>query len=106
MRSALEQAVTTMQVRDASHFVEVVGRGDPLLPMHGCPGADHWTLLPFRRLADQLTMIFYDQRCNGRSVGTPVSSMTWENLTADADALREHFLRPAAAVVGAGPARA
>jgi pimeloyl-ACP methyl ester carboxylesterase len=46
-------------------------------------------MLPFRRCADQFTLIFYDHRCNGRSVGAPVSSITWENLTADADALRQ-----------------
>jgi proline iminopeptidase len=57
--------------------------------MHGGPGADHWTLRPFRRLADRFTLVFYDHRCNGRSAGPPVTSMTWENLTADADALRE-----------------
>jgi proline iminopeptidase len=46
-------------------------------------------MLPFRQCADQFTVILYDHRCNGRSVGAPVSSMTWENLTADADALRQ-----------------
>jgi len=59
--------------------------------MHGGPGADHWTMLPFRQCADRFTLIFYDHRCNGRSEGPPVSSMTWENLTADADALPERF---------------
>jgi proline iminopeptidase len=43
----------------------------------------------FRQCADRYTLIFYDHRCNGRSQGAPVSSMTWENLTADADALRD-----------------
>jgi len=78
-----------MPIRDVSLFVQVVGRGYPLLLMHGGPGADHWTMLPFRRLSDRFTLVFYDHRCNGRSVGAPVSSMTWENLTADADALRQ-----------------
>ncbi|HZD00506.1 MAG TPA: alpha/beta hydrolase [Actinomycetes bacterium] len=78
-----------MSIRDVSLFVEVVGRGYPLVLMHGGPGADHWTMLPFRRCADRFTLVFYDHRCNGRSVGAPVSSMTWENLTADADALRQ-----------------
>ena len=81
--------MAVLSIRDVSLEVEVVGRGDPLLLMHGGPGADHWTLLPFRRLADQFTVVFYDHRCNGRSVGAPVESMTWDNLTADADALRE-----------------
>jgi proline iminopeptidase len=78
-----------MPIRDVSLFVEVVGQGHPLLLMHGGPGADHWTMLPFRRCADQFTLVFYDHRCNGRSQGAPVSSMTFENLTADADALRQ-----------------
>jgi proline-specific peptidase len=78
-----------MPIRDVSLFVEVVGRGYPLVLMHGGPGADHWTMLPFRRLADRFTLVFYDHRCNGRSEGASVSSMTWENLTADADALRQ-----------------
>lgn len=80
-----------MPVRDVSLFVDVVGRGYPLVLMHGGPSADHWTLASFRRCADRFTLVFYDHRCNGRSDGAPVSSMTWENLTADADALRERL---------------
>lgn len=81
----------TMSIRDASLFVEVIGHGYPLLLMHGGPGADHWSMLPFRRCADRFTLIFYDHRCNGRSTGTAIESMTWENLTADADALRQRL---------------
>jgi proline iminopeptidase len=78
-----------MTVRDVSLFVEVLGNGHPLCLMHGGPGADHWSLASFRRCADRLTLVFYDHRCNGRSEGAPVSSMTWDNLTADADVLRQ-----------------
>jgi proline iminopeptidase len=81
--------MTTMRIRDASLFVEVIGHGDPLVLMHGGPGLDHVSLTAFRDLADRHTVVFYDHRCNGRSIGTAVTSMTWENLTADADALRE-----------------
>jgi proline-specific peptidase len=81
--------MTTLQVRDVSLFVQVIGQGYPLLLMHGGPGLDYTTLLPFRSCADQFTLIFYDHRCNGRSEGVAVSSMTWENLTADAEALRQ-----------------
>jgi proline iminopeptidase len=90
---------TTMPIRDVSLFVKVVGRGDPLLLMHGGPGADHTTMLPFRRLADRFTLVFYDHRGNGRSTGAP-SSMTWENLTADADALRQRLSFERWAVLG------
>ena len=78
-----------ISIRDVSLHVDVVGHGSPLVLMHGGPSADLWTLAAFRRCADQFTLVFYDHRCNGRSEGAPVSSMTWENLTADADALRE-----------------
>ena len=80
--------MTTMKIRDVSLYVEVIGQGEPLLLMHGGPGLDHVSLRPFRALADRHTVVFYDHRCNGRSTGAPVTSMTWENLTADADALR------------------
>jgi proline iminopeptidase len=81
--------MTHMQIRDASLFVKVVGQGYPLVLMHGGPSLDHTTLLPLEPLADQFTLIFYDHRCNGRSEGAEVSTMTFENLTADADALRQ-----------------
>lgn len=80
-----------MPVRDTSLFVEVVGRGYPLVLMHGGPGADHWTMLPFRDLDDAFALVFYDHRCNGRSVGAPIGSMTFKNLTADAEALRHRL---------------
>jgi len=59
--------------------------------MHGGPGQDYTSLLPLKSLANQFTLIFYDHRCNGRSEGCDISSMTWENLTADAEALREEL---------------
>jgi len=50
--------------------------------------------------ADQFTLIFYDHRCNGRSQGAPVSSMTFENLTADAEELRRRLGYERWAVLG------
>ncbi|MGE5264261.1 MAG: alpha/beta fold hydrolase [Acidobacteriota bacterium] len=80
--------MTTMSIRGVSLFVKIVGTGYPLVLMHGGPGLDHTSLLPLQSCADQFTMVFYDHRCNGRSEGE-VTSMTWENLTADAEALRQ-----------------
>lgn len=81
--------MTTISIRGVFLFVKVIGHGYPLVLMHGGPGIDHTTMLPFRPCADHFTLVFYDHRCNGRSEGAPISSMTWENLTADADALRQ-----------------
>ena len=83
--------MTRMQIRDVTLPVDVIGHGPPLVLMHGGPGADRWTLSPLRRLRDQARIVTYDHRCNGRSEGADVTSMTWENLTADADALRERL---------------
>jgi len=83
--------MSMISVRDVSFFVDVRGRGEPLLLMHGGPGTDHVSLLPFAELSDTFTTVLYDHRCNGRSIGPSVETMTWENLTADADALRERL---------------
>lgn len=81
--------MTKISIRGISLHVKTMGKGTPLVLMHGGPGADLYTMLSFKPLANRFTLIFYDHRCNGRSEGADVSSLTWENLTADADALRE-----------------
>jgi proline iminopeptidase len=83
--------MATMSIRGVSLFVKVIGHGYPLVLMHGGPGLDHTSLLLLKPCADQFTLIFYDHRCNGRSEGAELDSMTWENLTADAEALRQEL---------------
>lgn len=83
--------MTTRSIRGVSLFVDVVGQGAPLLLMHGGPGLDHTTLLPLRPCAEHFTLIYYDHRCNGRSEGADISTMTWDHLTADADSLRQEL---------------
>jgi proline iminopeptidase len=77
-----------LPIRDVSLFVKVMGEGYPLVLMHGGPGLDYTTLSSLEPLADQFTLVFYDHRANGRSSGA-TESMTWDNLTADADAIRK-----------------
>lgn len=86
-RGARRAGTRSVRVRDVALNVDMVGDGPPVLVMHGGPSADLWSVAAFRQLADAFTMVFYDHRCNGRSGGA-VDSFTWENLTADADALR------------------
>jgi len=81
--------MTFLSIRGVHLFAKAIGQGYPLVLMHGGPGADHVSMLAFKPCADEFTLIFYDHRCNGRSEGADVSSMTWDNLTADAEALRQ-----------------
>lgn len=77
--------------RDVSLFIRELGAGYPVLLMHGGPGADHSTLDPLRPLAESCRLIAYDHRCNGLSRRIDIRTMTWENLAADAEAIREHL---------------
>lgn len=81
--------MTKMAIRGISMNVKVVGHGYPMVCMHGGPGADLHTMMSLKPLADQFTLVFYDHRCNGRSEGAEVTTMTMDNLTADAEALRQ-----------------
>jgi proline iminopeptidase len=81
--------MTRIAIRGISLNVKIMGRGYPLVLMHGGPGADLYTLMAYRPLAEDFTLVFYDHRCNGRSEGAELSSISFENLTADADALRQ-----------------
>jgi proline iminopeptidase len=81
--------MTALSIRGVSLFVKVIGNGYPLVIMHGGPGADHTSMLSLRPCADQFTLVFYDHRCHGRSKGAEITSLTWDNLAADAEALRQ-----------------
>lgn len=80
-----------MPSREVSLYIREEGKGFPLLLMHGGLGADHSTLLSLLPLAKEYRLIFYDHRCNGRSMGADLATMEWANLTADAEAIRRHF---------------
>ncbi len=92
--------MTKMSIRGISLNVKVIGNGYPLVLMHGGPSADLYTMMAFRPLARNFTLVFYDHRCNGRSIGAEITSMTMDNLTADADALRQALGLDKWAVIG------
>jgi proline iminopeptidase len=81
----------TVDVPGASLYVDVVGQGPPLLLMHGGPGGSLYTMAPFRALADEHTVVLYDHRGNGDSPCADLTTMTWDNLVADAEAIRERL---------------
>src|SRR4029450_12364266 len=53
---------------NASLYAREIGRGQPLIVLHGGPNFDHRYLLPdLDRLADAFRLIYYDQRGRGQS---------------------------------------
>jgi len=69
------------------------GQGRPLLLMHGGLGLDH-TAFPkwFDQLGNQLELIYYDHRGNGRSERPKtIDDITHKTWAADADALRAYL---------------
>lgn len=81
------------EVNGARLFYTTHGEGPPVLVMHGGMGYDHAYLRPWLDgLGRHASLIYYDQRGNGRSTRPDdwetVDHATW---AADADALREHF---------------
>jgi proline iminopeptidase len=68
------------------------GKGLPCLVMHGGMGIDHTYLHPWLdSIGDVLHLVYYDHRGNGRSSRPPIETLTWEELAADANALREYL---------------
>ncbi|MCA9987647.1 MAG: alpha/beta fold hydrolase [Anaerolineales bacterium] len=74
-------------------YYETMGQGTPLMVMHGGLGLDHTGLKDWLApLADQVELIFYDHRGNGRSDRPDsLEGVTHETFIDDADALRAHL---------------
>lgn len=78
-----------MPVRDTELFVATQGHGPPVLVMHGGLGVDHTYFRPWLdRLADNVTLVYYDHRGNGRSARPDLTEVDHGTWVADADALR------------------
>jgi proline iminopeptidase len=89
-------------VGGASLYAREIGRGQPIIVLHGGPDFDHSYLLPdLDRLADAYWLIYYDQRGRGRSAeGVSAEDVTLASDIADIDKVREHFKLSSTAVLG------
>src|SRR5271165_7212038 len=72
-------------------YYTTVGRGEPLMIVHGGPGASHDYFLPYLLpLARTNKLIFIDERGSGRSEKLEdVKQYTVENMASDVEAVRE-----------------
>jgi len=74
---------------------------DPLLVLHGGPGANHDYLLPqMLELADEHQLVFYDQRGGGRSRGDDRTAVTWQTHVEDLDRVIDELGAMPLAIVG------
>ena len=74
-------------------YYEALGRGQPLLILHGGPGASHDYFLPYLLpLARTNRVVFIDERGSGKSgkLEDP-KGYTVENMVEDVEAVRQHL---------------
>jgi proline iminopeptidase len=88
--SAREDRVSTGK---SSLYVRDVGRGPPVIVLHGGPDFDHRYLLPdLDRLADSFHLIYYDQRGRGQSAdNVQPEDVSLQSDVDDIDRIRQHF---------------
>ena len=89
-------------VGGATLYARDVGRGQPIVVVHGGPDFDHTYLLPdLDRLADSYRLVYYDQRGRGRSAeGVRPEDVTLASDIADLDKVREHSRLARTAILG------
>ena len=87
---------------NASLYARLVGKGLPLVVLHGGPDFDTRYLLPdFDGFGDFFRLIYYDQRGRGKSAaGVEPSDVTLVSDVADVDLVRAHFKLQSTAVLG------
>ena len=86
----------------ATLYAREVGRGQPIVVLHGGPDFDHNYLLPdLDRLADGFRLIYYDQRGRGASAGQVLpEDVTLASEIDDLDKVRQHYHLESAALLG------
>jgi len=89
-------------IGQASLYFREIGRGQPLIVLHGGPDFDTSYLLPdLDRLADGYRLLYYDQRGRGRSAdGVRPEDVTMASDVDDLDKVRQHFQWQSTALLG------
>jgi proline iminopeptidase len=81
-----------VNVNNISLYYKSIGKGEPVVVLHGGPGFDHNSIIQFKELADEFQVILFDQRGSGNSSGTIDSaSITVDNFVEDLEGLRSHL---------------
>ena len=91
-----------IQGAGARIYFKTLGRGAPLLLLHGGPGADHSDFLPaLRPLARCCQLVLIDERGSGRSerLEDP-KAYTLNHMVKDIERVRQHLRLPQLVVLG------
>jgi proline iminopeptidase len=81
-----------VNVNNIDLYYKIIGKGEPVVVLHGGPGFDHHSVIQFNELADEFQVIFYDQRASGNSSGSiDPSSITINNFVEDLEGLRRQL---------------
>jgi proline iminopeptidase len=91
-----------LPVDDAELYWREIGRGQPVVILHGGPDFDHSYLLPdMDRLSDSCRLIYYDQRGRGRSArNVQPDAVDIQSEMDDLERLRDHFHLESVALLG------
>lgn len=82
-----------VSVENAKLFCRVIGKGKPLIVLHGGPGLCQDYLQPqLYKLAENNLVVFYDQRACGQSTGEiNAKTINIATFVADLDGIRQAF---------------
>lgn len=80
-----------VETNDAKIFCRLIGKGDPIVVIHGGPALSQEYLLPaMAKLGEEHLVIFYDQRGCGRSTGeVNPNTINLDMFVSDLDAIRK-----------------
>jgi len=75
-----------------SLYLKIVGRGEPIVIVHGGPGMNHSYFIPhLDKLARKYKIVFYDQRASGRSSIPSPDSISLKFFVDDIEAIRREL---------------
>lgn len=81
-----------VSIKDGNLFYRTIGKGAPIIVLHGGPGLSHDIFLPqLEKLAENHMVVFYDQRGSGKSLETKLDEehINIHQFVEDLDILRK-----------------
>lgn len=92
-KSNLDVVEETIEINGVKHYIKKIGKGEPVVVLHGGPGLFHnYLVANFEKLAEKYQIIFYDQRgCGKTDFPKDTSTITIKNFVEDLEAIRVHL---------------